>query len=150
MSKPIIHGKGPTLTASLIRAAIAQDLSQIKAEDGLTFADIGRILGKSEDQAAKYCDGTACMDAVTFQFARKEWNGRFTGSVDALVAGARRNKTNDRCKATAICRANMALSVALEDDDEVSPAEARQMRRDLEAAREALDELLRRLTVRAA
>lgn len=150
MSKPLIHGNTATLTASLIRAAIAQDLSQIKSEDGLTFADIGRILGKSEDQAAKYCDGTACMDAVTFQFARKEWNGRFTGSVDALVTGARRNRTNDRSKATAICRANMALSLALEDDDEASPEEVRKMRRDLEEGREAIDELLRRLTVRAA
>lgn len=150
MSAPQIHGKGRTLTASLIRAAIAQDLSQIKAEDGLTFGDIGRILGKSEDQVAKYCDGTAGMDAVTFAFARKEWNGRFTGTLDALIEGGKPKSRNDRKLLTALLSANMALSAALEDDEEASPAEVRKARKELEAGRDAIDELLRRLSVRAA
>lgn len=150
MSSPTIHGKRRALSASSILEAIAADLSQIKAEDRLTFNDLGRVLGKSEDQAAKYCDGTATMDAVTYTLARDQWNGRFTGSVDALINGCPKAGSSDRSKATAITRALFALSAALEDDEEASPAEVRKARRELEEAKEAIDALLQRLTVRAA
>lgn len=150
MSNPAIHGKRRALSASAVREAIATDLMQIKYEDKLTFADIGRVLGKSEDQAAKYCDGSACMDAVAYAFAKDQWNGRFTGTLDALIAEHNEAATTDRSKATAITKACLALSVALEDDDEASPKEVRKMRKDLEAARGAIDELLSKLSVRAA
>ena len=150
MTKPTIHGNRGTLTASIIRAAIAQDLSQIKHEDGLTFADIGRILGKSEDQAAKYCDGTACMDAVTYSFARDEWNGRFTGTLDALIEARKPQGATDRQKLSAILGCAQEVALALEDDDQVCSNDVRKARRKLEAGREAIDELLRKLTVRAA
>lgn len=149
MGNPPIHGKRPTLTASRILAAAGDDLAQIKKEDGLTYQDMGRILGKSEDQVAKYCDGSAEMGIVAYTFARREWNGRFTGSLDNLVTGAT-DESCDRSKASHIARANYELTVALEDDGEVTPSEVRRMRKSLEAARDAIDELLRKLTVRAA
>jgi hypothetical protein len=150
MSDPTIHGKRRALSASAILEAIATDLSQIKAEDKLTFADLGRVLGKSEDQAAKYCDGTAEMGVTAYAFARDQWNGRFTGTLDALICGDKAGATNDRHKATAITKALMALSVALEDDDEASPREVRKMRRELEEAQEAIKALLGKLELRAA
>jgi hypothetical protein len=150
MSKPTIHGNRRTLSASNIREAIAADLMQIKTEDRLTFADIGRVLGKSEDQAAKYCEGTASMCAETYVFAREEWNGRFTGSVDALLAKSRHDTTSDRSKATIITKALLEISSALEDDDEASPEEIRARRKSLEGARDAIDGFLKRLSVRAA
>jgi len=149
MSAPQIVGKRKPVSASSILESIASDLMQIKAEDRLTFADLGRVLGKSEDQAAKYCEGTAEMGVTAFYFAKQAWNGRFTGTADALVTEGK-GQSNDRSKATAICKANMALSIALEDDEEASPREVRKMRKDLEAAREAIDELLNKLSVRAA
>lgn len=149
MSNRSIHGKSRALSASAIRSAIAADLAQIKHEDGLTFADLGRVLGKSEDQASKYCDGTAVMDAITYAFARDQWGSRFTGTLDALIA-SHKEPTHDRHKATAITKALMALSVALEDDDEASPKEVRKMRRELDEAQTAISDLLGKLVVRAA
>lgn len=126
----------------MIRQSIADDLMQIKAEDGLTFEDIGRILGKSADQAARYCDGTASMCAETYIFAREAWNGRFTGRVDALLN--KRDDTCDRKKASSITRANLAVSVMLEDD-EIQDDEIRQRRKELEAGRDAFSALLSRI-----
>ncbi len=150
MSGPTIHGKRRAISASSVLEVIASDLMQIKAEDKLTFADLGRVLGKSEDQAAKYCDGTAEMGITAYAFARDQWNGRFTGSLDALIADQPKAAKSDRSRATAITKALFALSSALEDDEEASPAEVRKMRRELEEGREAIDELLRKLSVRAA
>lgn len=144
MSKPTIHGYRRTLSASAVHQAVADDLSLIKHEDRLTFADIGRVLGKSEDQAAKYCDGTAEMGVSAYAFARERWNGRFTGSLDRLIADARGDKTDDRAKESCILKAALALSVALADN-ELSDAEIKANRKTLEDAAEAIDSLLRRL-----
>ncbi len=149
MSKPSIHGVRRTLTASNILSALADDLAHIKSEDRLTYADIGRVLGKSEDQAAKYCDGSAEMGVVSFAFAKREWNGRFTGTLDQMISDSL-PQTCDRSKAAAIARANYELNVALEDDNAASPAEIRAMRKTLEGAADAIRELLQRLAVRAA
>lgn len=131
------------LSASMIRQAIADDLMQIKAEDGLTFDDIGRILGKSADQAARYCDGTASMCYETAVFGREAWNGRFTGRVDALVAG-RPDTTDDRAKQSSILRASLAVSIMLEDE-KITVEEIKVRRKELEAGRDAFDALLSRL-----
>jgi hypothetical protein len=135
------------LSASAIREAIAADLMQIKAEDGLTFDDIGRVLGKSPDQAARYCDGTASMCAETYTFAREAWNGRFTGRLDALLASVP-DTVPDRKKGSSIARANFAVSVMLEDDD-ITDDEIRRNRKILEEGRDAFDALLRRIAPKA-
>lgn len=144
---PTTERKMRALSASSILEAIAADLSQIKAEDKLTYADLGRVLGKSEDQAAKYCEATQEMGAVAF--AWDQWNGRFTGRLAELIQSSHGN-TSDRSKLSAIMKANLALSLALEDDGEASPAEVRKMRRELESAKDAINELLGKLGPKAA
>lgn len=144
MTSPTIHGHRSVFSASSVLDAIAVSLKQIKDEDRLTYADLGAVLGKSEDQAAKYCDGSATMDAVTFARAKREWNGRFTGPYDRLCVETRPGADCDRTRGSKVLKAALALSVALEDDDQVSPAEVRTNRATIEAARDALDDLLRK------
>jgi hypothetical protein len=144
VSKPTIHGKRHALSASSVLDAIARDLSEIKADDRLTFADLGRILGKSDDQAAKYCDGTAEMSVTTYAFARERWNGRFTGRLDRLIGESRGETMDDRTKESCLLKAALALSLALADDD-LSDDEIKANRKTLEEAADAIDHLLRRL-----
>lgn len=143
MSGPTIHGKRRALSASSILKAVADDLSQIKHEDGLTWSDMGRVLGKSEDQAAKYADGSAEMGIVAFTLARDQWNGRFTGRLDAMINCAS-DGTCDRVKQSALLKANLALSVALEDG-EITVAEIHANRAILEDAKAKIEELLSRI-----
>jgi hypothetical protein len=58
--------------------------------------------------------------------------------------------TDDRAKEGSVLKAALALSLALADDNAISPAEIRANRGTIEAARDALDELLAKLTVKAA
>ncbi len=150
MSGPTIHGNRAIFSASVVIQTIADSLSAIKAEDRLTYSDIGAILGKSEDQAAKYCDGSATMDAVTFARGKREWNGRFTGPYDRLCHESRPCADADRERSSKVLRAALALSIALEGDDEITAVEVRQNRATIEAARDALGDLLAKLTVQAA
>lgn len=133
-------------SAENILNAVATDLSQIKHQDRLTFGDIAAVLGKSEDAAGKYCNGQAAMDVVTFARAKREWNGRFTGSLDRLCKEhARSQHEPDRTSGSKVLKAALALSVALEDDDEISATEVRQNRATIEAAIEALQRQLDKL-----
>jgi hypothetical protein len=56
---------------------------------------------------------------------------------------------SDRSQQSKVLKAALALSIALEDDGEISPEEVRQNRATIEQARDALDALLGKL-VRAA
>ena len=136
-------------SASSVIDEIATALTSIRLADRLTFSDIGAILGKSDDQAAKYCAGSAVMDAVTYARAKREWNGRFSGGLDRLCQESRPSHDADRARSSKVLKAALALSQALEDDDQVSPKEVRDNRAALEDARDALDQLLAKL-VRAA
>lgn len=149
MGKPSIHGKRPVFSASKVLEAIGAELAAIKAEDHLTWSDVGAILGVSEDQAAKYADGSATMNVVTYARGKREWNGRFTGSLERLCEMTRPGGDSDREKESKVLKAALALSVALSDDDQITPEEIRHNRATIEAARDALDQLLRKL-VRAA
>ncbi|QPQ55578.1 hypothetical protein IC614_02960 [Allosphingosinicella flava] len=150
MTSPTIHGKRAVFSASAVLDAIASDLALIKTQDKLTFADIGAVLGRSEDQAAKYCDGSAAMDAVTFARGKREWGKRFTGSYDRLCEETgRANQLSDRSATNKILAAAFSLSLALEDDGEIDLEEVRQNRGALENARAAIDAQLAKL-VRAA
>jgi len=136
-------------SAENILKSVATDLSQIKQQDRLTFGDIAAVLGKSEDAAGKYCNGQAAMDVVTFARAKREWNGRFTGSLDRLCKDhSRAQYEPDRTSGSKVLKAALALSVALEDDDEISPDEVRQNRVAIEEAIEALQRQLDKLTPR--
>lgn len=143
MTKPQIHGRNRTLSASAILQAVADDLSQIKMEDRLTWADVGAVLTKSDDQAAKYADGTAEMGIVAYARGKTAWNGRFTGTLERMIADTRgETGMTDRAKGSALQRAALALSEVLEDRDQIDAADVRQNRKVLEDARDALNELL--------
>lgn len=137
--------KRPVFSASAVLDAVASELSTIKAEDGLTDADLARVLGKSDDQAAKYRTGLAEMGIVAFAAAKREWNGRFTGALDRLCHDSRPSTEADRTRGSKVLKAALALSVALEEDDEITPEDVRQNRAAIEEAIEALQELLSKL-----
>lgn len=149
MTDPTIPGKRPVFSASAVLTAVGDELTLIKSQDGLTWGDMARMLGKSPDQAAKYADGTAEMGVVAFAAAKREWNGRFTGKLDRLCVETRPCADADRTRQSKVLKAALALSVALEDDGEISPDEVRANRATLEAARDAIDAVLRKI-VRAA
>lgn len=146
---PTIHGKRPVFSASSVLEAIASELAAIKAADRLTYGDLARVLGKSDDQAAKYCDGTAEMGIVAFAAAKREWNGRFTGALDRLCRDSRPCDDSDRERESKVLKAALALSIALADGD-LSDDEIRKDRVTIENARDALDGLLNRLKPRTA
>jgi hypothetical protein len=134
----------PVFSASAVLDAIASELATIKHEDGLTDADLGRVLGKSEDQAAKYRTGLAEMGIVAFAAAKREWNGRFTGALDRLCVDSRPASVDDRKGHTSLLEAALAFSVALQDGD-FSPEEVRKNRATLESARDAIEAQLAKL-----
>lgn len=136
-------------SASSVLDVLGEALTIIRREDGLTFTDMAATFGKSEDQAAKYCAGAAAMDVIAYARAKREWNGRFTGGLDRLCHDHRLGNDADRSRQSKVLAAALALSIALEDDGEISPAEVKANRGTIENARDALDELLRKI-VRAA
>lgn len=143
MSKPQIHGNRRALSASSILETAGDALSRIRQEDRLTWNDIGAVLGKSEDQAAKYADASAEMGLVAFIRAKREWNGRFTGGLDRLTDAARDGQDAQHAQ-SCILKAALALSVALEDG-ELDLNEVMANRSTLENARDAINNQLARL-----
>lgn len=150
MTSPTIIGKRPVFSASAVLTAIGDELSLIKSQDNLTWDDIAGVLRKSPDQAAKYALGTAEMGVVAFAAAKREWNGRFTGAFDRLCVDSRPGSGDDRHKGSAVLKAALALSVALESNGEIDPSDVRANRKTLESARDAIDEVLNKLTPRSA
>ena len=87
MNAPHIHGPRRTFSASAALDAQNAVLTDIKTEDGATWADIGRVLGKSDDRAAAYANTASAIDLPTFLFACREWGGRFADPILALAGG---------------------------------------------------------------
>lgn len=142
-------GRRPVFSASAVMEAIAAELTTIKRDDELTDGDLGRVLGKSEDQAAKYRTGLAEMGVVAYAAGKREWNGRFTGALDRLCVESR-PVASDRHTQTSVLKAALALSLALEGDDTIDADDVRSNRATIEQARDALDGLLAKLRPREA
>ncbi|MFC3579109.1 hypothetical protein [Sphingomonas hylomeconis] len=87
MSAPHFHGTRRTFTASGAVDAQNAVLTAIKTEDGATWIDIGRVLGKSDDRAAAYANTSAAIDLPTFLAGCHEWGGRFADPLLGLVGG---------------------------------------------------------------
>lgn len=145
MSAPLFHGK--PLTSSRILKALADDLSKIKSEDGLTWVEVGEVLGVSDDQAAKYADGSASMNVITFTRGRIAWNGRLTGTLDKMVEGATGHIDGQHSQ-TLILKAALSLSSALEDGS-LTDCEILANRKTLEDAKAAIERLLCRVGPKA-
>lgn len=133
--------KRPVFSTSTVMDAIASDLSTIKREDNLSDKDIGRILGKSDEQARKYLFGGAEMGVVAYAAGKREWGKRFTRRLDDLCRDSRPGNGNDHSALTALAEAMAKLSKALEDGD-VTSDEVRKDRAAYETARDQLDVLL--------
>lgn len=143
MTAPPIHGNRRTLSAFALVEAIGRDLSEIRHQDGLTWADVGRILGKSEDQAAKYADGSAEMPVTTFLFGLREWGARLSGRAEALISAAR-GPSDPRQALPALLACASGLAAALADGS-ISDGEIRANRRALEDAAGQISALLARV-----
>jgi hypothetical protein len=87
VSAPQIHGTRRTFSASKAVEAQGNVLKGIKTDDDITFKDIGRVLGKSEDRAAIYASGVSAIDLPTFLAGCHEWKGRFADPLLSLVGG---------------------------------------------------------------
>lgn len=143
MADPAIHGNRGVVSASDMLNALGDSLSLIRQQDRLTWADVGAVLGKSDDQAAKYADASATMDVIAFWRARQAWGSRFTGLFDRL--GQDSGYTDDRHSQTTVLTAALAIAMALEGDNTITADEVRAMRRELEAAHDAIGAQLRKI-----
>lgn len=143
MSAPHFHGKPRPITASSVLETIGDALLSIKIEDRLRWVDIGEVLGRSDDQAAKYADGSAAMDIVAFAKGKETWGSRFTGGFEKLIFATAPGLDGYQAQ-SCILKAALALSVALEDG-KLTDDEIRANRSTLERARDAIDGQLSRL-----
>lgn len=143
MNRPTIHGNRLPLTAFNVLEALGDDLTKIKSDDKLRWTDVGEVLGVSDDQAAKYADGSAAMNVVAFARGRAVWGKRFTGRVDALVDGWR-PMVDPYHTQSCVLKAALSIAEALEDGD-LSIDEIKANRTTLVNARDAIDAQLSRL-----
>lgn len=132
-------------SASNALSAVAQALSEIKHADGLTWADIGAVLGKSDDQAAKYAEGSATMDFITYGRARKEWGKRFTCYFDQLCGEGQAPGECDRRDMASVAVAAAKMAEALEDDGLIDADEVRANAKPLSDAFDAIGRQLQKL-----
>jgi hypothetical protein len=143
VNAPQNHGKAKRLTASNVLEAVGDDLLRIKMHDKDRWADLGEVLGVSEDQAAKYADATAAMNIVAFARGWAEWGSRFSGSLERLIEGATGvpcpHQTQSR-----ILKACLAIEECKEDG-ELTVEDIYANRTTLEHARDAIDAQLSRL-----
>lgn len=150
MPKPLIHGRRGFITASSLLDAAGAALRAIKEEDKLTWADVGDAIGKSDDQAAKYAEGMATMDFITFFRACQCWNGRFANSVFALSdlhlseSALPSNTTEIRRGMLAFSELMVGLQRAMLDE-ELDEDEIEELGSMIETAGAFLDQLRNRL-----
>ena len=126
MTVPNIHGRRRTFSASAAVDAQNAILTNIKTDDAATWADMGRVLGKSDDRAAAYANTSSPIDLPTFLAGCHEWGGRFADPLLALVGG-RWAEAGAICtgdESAALTLANLLPAViAIEADQLTEPRE---------------------------
>jgi hypothetical protein len=137
----------------LLIETAAEQLSVIKEQDGLTDAELGAVLHRGADQAAKYRTGLAEMGMVAFLRAAEAWNGRFTGGILSLINAqmsrvAQPSRTG-RGFASLLAKLQAAVNSALENDDEIDQAELTAMRALLDDVRCEIDARLAKPALQA-
>ena len=85
MSSPQIHGRWRSFSVSKALETLGASLRTIKEEDGLSWKEVGRVLGKSDDRAADYSTGISEMPLGAFLLGCREWNGRLANETLALI-----------------------------------------------------------------
>lgn len=118
-NKPQIHGRRSSFSVSAALDRMGEDLGNIRREDGLTWADVGRVMGKSDDRAADYARALSEMPVSAFLLACREWNGRFANGVLGMIGmklvEAGPDSTTDSEKLSRILRLAHLVSEALTD-----------------------------------
>jgi hypothetical protein len=152
MSASHFHRSPASFCVSDALDALGEDICSIREEDGLRWQDVGRELGKCKDRAIDYSKGLSDMPLSAFLLGCRKWNGRFDGRVLAMIgmklAPLDRPNVPDRSTGSTVLKAALALSVALEDDGQITPDEILANRATIENARDALDGLLASLAPR--
>jgi hypothetical protein len=129
--------------------ALGEDIATIRQEDGLTWEDVGREMGKCKDRARDYSKALSEMPLSAFLLGCRKWNGRFAGRVLAMI-GKRladaegTDSTSDREKESKVLSAALALSVALADG-KLEDEEILANRATIENAISSLEALLSRV-----
>lgn len=139
------HGTAREFSAKEVNTAIADALTAIKGDD-YTDAEIGRILVKSEDRIRDYRLDRAGMSAATFMRACVEFSPLF-GDRAFAPAKMRLLPLDASCDTDdgALPKLTMLLlkaSQALEAGT-ITPAAARGMLSDVEAAQGVMDRIRR-------
>lgn len=129
--------------------AVGDAILEIKAQDRLTWTDIGNVLGVTEDTAAKYASGYSAMTFATFMRGKREWGGRFAGPVERLVVASRPGSVSGHMALTHMLSATSAINAAMADGV-LTAREIREHRSLLETARDELETMLSQIEVRAA
>ncbi len=81
MSGGKFHRLDRTISGSFLLEKLGDSLREIKNEDRLTDADLGRVLGKHADSVSTYRGGDGDMGVVSFLFGCEKWDGRFANPV---------------------------------------------------------------------
>lgn len=142
MSDRAISPLHRTISASRLVESLGESLSRIKAEDGLTDAELGKYLHKGVDAGKAYRTGYAEMPVTSFLRGCERWNGRFANDTLAHVgmklvplADA---EISGQSLQSRLAKLMLEVSVALEDG-EIDDLEIQRMKRSLVEAGEAID-----------
>lgn len=129
MTAPQIHGTPRSFSVSNALETIGEDLATIKREDKLSWKDVGRVMGKSDDRAADYASAISEMPVSAFLLGLREWNGRLGARVLAMIGKQigpldAADMTDNERLAKLLHLAHL-LSLALLDDGKVDDDELR-------------------------
>lgn len=132
-----------SVSASKLIDALAECLTEIKREDDLTDADLGRILHKGQDAGKAYRTGFAEMGVVAFLRGCERWNGRFAKDALALIGmkltPLQPRPQSDRKFGVILSRLKLAVDEALENDNEIDDQELDAMSALLDEVGAAID-----------
>lgn len=146
---PHIHGRWRSFSVSNALDKLGTALKSIKDEDGLSWKEVGRVLGKSDDRASDYANALSEMPVGAFLLGCREWNGRLANDVFGMIGmklvptdGADISDTEKLCRVLKLAHLLSAAiadtkSPGIVDDDELEAFTTA----DLEAAESAIGSL---------
>lgn len=141
---PAVHR---AVSGSCLIETLAESLTEIKDQDGLTDEELGRFLHKGKDAGKAYRTGFAEMPLTSFLRGCERWNGRFAnavlGKIGMKLVPLTAGDLNEQTVATRLAKLMLELSIALEDG-KVDDLELARMKRTLVEASEAVDAMRER------
>lgn len=142
MADTVISPLHRSVSGSKLVDTLAESLTTIKAEDGLTDAELGRYLHKGVDAGKAYRTGYAEMPVTSFLRGCERWNGRFANDALSLIGmklvPLHQGQVSGQSLQTKLCTLMAELSLALEDG-KLDDIEIARMKRSLVDAGEAID-----------